>query len=63
MVQDDSEHKAIVAAARKALTAKESPITQKRFLELIEEAKARFRATAQADSVKQGTDPKSRARL
>lgn len=54
MALDESEHKVIVSACRKALTAKESPITQKRLLELIEEAKAEFRARAQVGSVRTG---------
>ena len=47
MAQDDSAHAQLVKALRKALTAKEAPLTEKRLAELIEEAKEEFRSRAQ----------------
>jgi len=53
MVPNESEHVPIVHACRRACNAKESPITQKRLLELIEEEKIRYRTKQQASGLKQ----------
>lgn len=50
----ESEHEPIVRACKRATTAKESPMTQKRLLEMIEEEKERFRARAQVGGKPQG---------
>lgn len=54
MVTSESEHIAVTRGCKSALTAKESPITQKRLLELIEYEKKRLAGTEQASGEPQG---------
>jgi len=54
MTQHESEHLDLMRACKRALNAKERPMTQKRLLELIEEEKARSRGLAQAGGKPQG---------
>ena len=54
MTQYESEHLDLMRACKRALNAKEKPMTQKRLLELIEEEKKRSREAAQARGKPQG---------
>jgi len=56
MPLNESEHVPIVHACRRAANAKESPMTLKRLMELIEEEKVRYRSKQQASSVRQAKE-------
>jgi len=55
MPQVDPEHVMVTNVAKRALRAKESPMTLKRLLELIEEEKERSRGTKQASGESRAT--------